>query len=192
MDGKGPVPKWCCPRTLEKSKLAHGAWNLFCAGGLYWPVLALSNAGGTDRSHPPRSPVGRLKWSGLSPPRLGPSLLVGCWPLMAAGSPKGTTHIFKRDQSSFSGERMISGPVCVLRRGHPLRASGRRRCIRYCRVNFLEPDQLDLPCPAPFAKIFPFIPDPNQFTESHRPLPQRGVAQRHGRGAGCGGRGRHA
>src|SRR5260370_6354942 len=31
--------------------------------------------------------------------------------------------------------------------------------------------------------------DPNQFTDSHRPVPQRGVAQRHQRGAGCGGRG---
>ena len=31
-------------------------------------------------------------------------------------------------------------------------------------------------CPAPFAKIFLFPPDPNQFTDSHRPVPQRGVA----------------
>jgi hypothetical protein len=42
---------------------------------------------------------------------------------------------------------------------------------------------------SPFAKIFLFSPDPNQFTDSHRPVPQRGVAQRHQRGAGCGGRG---
>jgi hypothetical protein len=31
--------------------------------------------------------------------------------------------------------------------------------------------------------------DPNQFTDSPCPVPQRGVAQRHQRGAGCGGRG---
>src|SRR5258707_7675732 len=30
--------------------------------------------------------------------------------------------------------------------------------------------------PAPFAKIFSFSSDPNQFTDSHRPVPQRGVA----------------
>jgi len=29
-------------------------------------------------------------------------------------------------------------------------------------------------CPAPFAKIFRFAPEANQFTESHRPVPQRG------------------
>src|SRR5882672_3242386 len=29
-------------------------------------------------------------------------------------------------------------------------------------------------CPAPFAKIFLFASNPNQFTESHRPVPQRG------------------
>jgi hypothetical protein len=62
--------------------------------------------------------------------------------------------------------------------------------------DFPESDQSDCPtgksansCPAPLAKIFSFTPDPNQFTESHRPVPQRGVAQRHQRGAGCGGRG---
>jgi hypothetical protein len=49
--------------------------------------------------------------------------------------------------------------------------------------------QITESCPAPFAKIFSFAPDPNQFTESHRPVPQRGVAQRHQRGAGCSGRG---
>ncbi len=34
----------------------------------------------------------------------------------------------------------------------------------------------EMACPAPFAKIFLFRPDPNQFTDSHRPVPQRGVA----------------
>jgi hypothetical protein len=29
-------------------------------------------------------------------------------------------------------------------------------------------------CPAPFAKIFLFSPDPNQFTDSHRLVPQEG------------------
>src|SRR5260370_35465366 len=44
-------------------------------------------------------------------------------------------------------------------------------------------------CPAPFAKIFLFSPDPNQFTDSHRLVPTRGaIARRHERGAGCGGR----
>jgi hypothetical protein len=31
-------------------------------------------------------------------------------------------------------------------------------------------------CPAPFAKIFCFAPDPNHFHNSRRPVPQRGVA----------------
>jgi hypothetical protein len=30
-------------------------------------------------------------------------------------------------------------------------------------------------CPAPFAKIFPFAPDPNQQYIVHRPVPQRGA-----------------
>jgi len=29
-------------------------------------------------------------------------------------------------------------------------------------------------CPAPFAKIFCFAHDPNQFTDSRRPVPQEG------------------
>src|ERR1700704_3874733 len=32
-----------------------------------------------------------------------------------------------------------------------------------------------LACPAPFAKIFLFRPDPNQFTDSHRPVSTRGA-----------------
>src|SRR6476620_4515438 len=38
-------------------------------------------------------------------------------------------------------------------------------------------------CQAPFAKIFRFAPDPNQFTDSHRPGPHRG-ALRTSRNAG--------
>jgi hypothetical protein len=44
-------------------------------------------------------------------------------------------------------------------------------------------------CQAPFAKIFCFASDPNQFTDSHRPVPEEGRWPRHQRGAGCGGRG---
>jgi hypothetical protein len=40
---------------------------------------------------------------------------------------------------------------------------------------FVEPDQSDLPCPAPVAKIFPFPPDPNHFYIRRRPVPQRGA-----------------
>src|SRR6476620_2449390 len=36
---------------------------------------------------------------------------------------------------------------------------------------------------------FRLTPDPNHFYIPHCPVPQRGVAQRHQRGAGCGGRG---
>src|SRR6202165_5804639 len=44
-------------------------------------------------------------------------------------------------------------------------------------------------CPAPFAKIFPFSPDPNQMHIHCRLVPTRGaIARRHERGAGCGGR----
>ncbi len=32
-------------------------------------------------------------------------------------------------------------------------------------------------CPAPFAKIFPFPPDPNQIYIDHVPPPQRGVSR---------------
>ena len=37
-------------------------------------------------------------------------------------------------------------------------------------------------CPAPFAKIFLFRPEANQFTDSHRPVPQRGVRTSRTRG----------
>src|SRR5437016_1435052 len=43
-------------------------------------------------------------------------------------------------------------------------------------------------CPAPFAKRFCFRPDPNQM-HIQAVLSHRGAARdRHGRGAGCGGR----
>jgi hypothetical protein len=48
--------------------------------------------------------------------------------------------------------------------------------------------QISESCPAPFAKIFHFALTPNQQYIAHRPVPQRGVAQRHQRGSGCGGR----
>ena len=55
---------------------------------------------------------------------------------------------------------------------------------------FLEPDQCDLGSPVPFAKIFRFTRRANhlyKFAPSH---PTRGAYHdRHGRGAGCGGRG---
>src|SRR6266446_8960961 len=34
----------------------------------------------------------------------------------------------------------------------------------------------EMACPAPFAKIFRFAPDPNHFYINHCPAPQRGVA----------------
>jgi hypothetical protein len=41
----------------------------------------------------------------------------------------------------------------------------------------------------PFAKIIWFASGPNQFTDSPYPVPTRGAFRdRHGRGAGCGGR----
>ena len=36
---------------------------------------------------------------------------------------------------------------------------------------------VDLPCPAPFAKIFPFSLDPNQIYNPRCPTPQRGVSR---------------
>ena len=47
----------------------------------------------------------------------------------------------------------------------------------------------EIACPAPFAKIFRFGPDPNHFYIDHRPVPREGRCARHQRGAGCGGRG---
>jgi hypothetical protein len=38
-------------------------------------------------------------------------------------------------------------------------------------------------CQAPFAKIFCFASDPNQFTDSHRPVPKEGRWPRHQRWA---------
>jgi len=53
---------------------------------------------------------------------------------------------------------------------------------------FVEPDQSDLPCPAPFAKIFPFAITPNQIYILCRLIPRGAYRDRHGRGMGCGGR----
>ena len=39
----------------------------------------------------------------------------------------------------------------------------------------------EMVCPAPFAKIFCLAPDPNHFTDSPRPVPQRAFRDRHGR-----------
>jgi hypothetical protein len=44
-------------------------------------------------------------------------------------------------------------------------------------------------CPVLLTKIFRFRRRANHIYNSRRPVPQRGVAQRHERGAGCGGRG---
>src|ERR1700731_2229728 len=44
-------------------------------------------------------------------------------------------------------------------------------------ARIVEADQGDLPCPAPFAKIFPFRLDPNQQYIPRRPVPQRGVSR---------------
>ena len=41
-------------------------------------------------------------------------------------------------------------------------------------AEFVEADQSDLPCPVPFAKIFPFPPDPNQQYIPRRPVPREG------------------
>src|SRR5207249_5064536 len=47
----------------------------------------------------------------------------------------------------------------------------------------------EMACPAPFAKIFPFRPDPNQMHIQTVPSLRGAARDRHGRGAGCGGRG---
>jgi len=40
----------------------------------------------------------------------------------------------------------------------------------------------EVACPVPYAKIFPFARNPNQFTDSRRPVPNRGAFRdRHGR-----------
>src|ERR1700688_844067 len=51
-------------------------------------------------------------------------------------------------------------------------ASGLRTGV--LKTRFVEPDQSDLPCPVPFAKIFRFAPDPNHFYNSRRPVPLQG------------------
>ena len=57
------------------------------------------------------------------------------------------------------------------------------------KSRFIERVQRDLPCPDLIAKIFRFVADPNHFISIASHPTQRGVAQRHERGAGCGGRG---
>jgi hypothetical protein len=52
----------------------------------------------------------------------------------------------------------------------------------------LPDGQITESCPAPFAKIFLFFRSPNHRYISPVPSPRRGVAPRHERGAGCGGR----
>src|SRR3977135_4083427 len=46
----------------------------------------------------------------------------------------------------------------------------------------------EMACPAPFAKIFLFSPDPNQMHIQAVPSLRGAIARRHERGAGCGGR----
>ncbi len=53
-----------------------------------------------------------------------------------------------------------------------------------------EQIQADLGRPVPFAKIYRFARTPNHLYIPRRLVPLRGAARdRHGRGAGCGGRG---
>src|ERR1700676_1904261 len=49
---------------------------------------------------------------------------------------------------------------------------------------FIEPDQRDLPCPVPFAKILRFALYPNQLYIPRRPAPQRGGGSRSSRTRG--------
>jgi hypothetical protein len=50
--------------------------------------------------------------------------------------------------------------------------------------------KLILPVQTRLQKIFPFAPDPNQLHIENRLVPPKGAYRdRHGRGAGCGGRG---
>ena len=67
-------------------------------------------------------------------------------------------------------------------RHHPPRSAPRRPTGKSIRLRIFV-------CPVPFSKIFRFRRRANQIYNSRRPVPQRGVAQRHERGAGCGGRG---
>ena len=53
---------------------------------------------------------------------------------------------------------------------------------------FVEADQRDLVCPLPFAKIFPFLSKANHFISRAVSLLKGAYRDRHGRGAGCGGR----
>jgi len=46
---------------------------------------------------------------------------------------------------------------------------------------FVEPIQSDLPCPVPFAKIFPFRPDPNQMHIQTVSTHRGAFRDRHGR-----------
>src|SRR5215212_2932708 len=44
-------------------------------------------------------------------------------------------------------------------------------------AEFVEADQSDLGCPVPFAKIFSFASDPNQFSSPAVSFHQRGVSR---------------
>jgi hypothetical protein len=81
---------------------------------------------------------------------------------------------------------LFSSGEYALRAGHfPARKSAQTDPL----PDFVEWIQSDCPtgkspdsCPASLAKIFSFVPDPNQFTESCRPVPQRGVRTSRTRG----------
>src|SRR2546430_11549176 len=77
-----------------------------------------------------------------------------------------------------------------------LAAQGRVDCFVACAprnddtARFVETIQADASSPVLSAKIFLFPPDPNQIYISPRPTPTQGAYRdRHGRGAGCDGRG---
>jgi hypothetical protein len=61
------------------------------------------------------------------------------------------------------------GPSQALRKPAPLPADQTDFARRANQFVFCQSA-----CPAPFAKIFSFAPNPNQFTESRRPVPIEG------------------
>jgi hypothetical protein len=51
----------------------------------------------------------------------------------------------------------------------------------YPPYRFTPDGQITESCPAPFAKIFSFLPDPNQMYMPRRPVPKEGRCARHER-----------
>ena len=155
--------------------------------------------------HPPRAPLPAaappVPWS-QKPQKseIQTKDIKACWATLRLGpmSLMGQSRRFRRARA-MSGEGLTS----EVRRIRGATASAEAQRAKAIPINFLQwylvgfakssihPTRLIWGvCPASFAKIFPLFSRPKSPAYSRHPAPIRGAFRdRHGRGAGCGGRG---